>query len=74
MEKDRGFANALTDYERGLSVLSQNIGKIYSGLSKSEKVREFIKSPKNDLLIYGPTPESGYPGFSVGTRMPNWFS
>jgi choice-of-anchor A domain-containing protein/RHS repeat-associated protein len=66
---DKGFAYELENYEDGLSVLCQNFYRIMAGLEKSSKVREFVKSPKNDLIIYGPTPHGGYPWFPTGTRL-----
>lgn len=63
-KKDKGFINAMTNYDLAMANLGSNIPHIIAGITNGEgkaKAIEFIKSPKNNLLIYGPTPLKGKP-------------
>ena len=49
-------------FNEAISVLGSNVGRIFRGLAKSNKVKQFVSNKKN--------PESKYPWFRTGTRIP----
>ena len=53
-----------------MATLGANFGKIFSAIITGKAVKEFIKNPKNDMLIYGPTPSPRSAWFPTGTRIP----
>ena len=66
-KKDKGFINAITNYDLAMANLGSNIPNIIAGITNGEvkaKVIEFIKGSKNNLLIFGPTPTREVPWIS----------
>ena len=59
-EGDKNFLNALSEFDSGISNLFSNSHRVIAGIKryKSDAVKQFLSNPKNNLLLYGPTPYS----------------
>jgi RHS repeat-associated protein len=61
MAAEKDFANMLMNYDDALITLARNMHTVISHLTTHPKARNkiatFVKQPKNNILIYGPTPE-----------------
>ena len=71
---DPSFVNAMRGIDDAAVVLSRNFAWIVSEMAadpkKDQKMLAFFRGRKNNLLVYGPTPEGrGIPWFSPGTRV-----
>ena len=58
---DSEFVNAISNFDTAIASIASNSIKIFDGVSKSGKVKEFIDGRNNSLLIYGPTPDEKTP-------------
>ena len=66
------FIEALNNSDEAAMTLAANAGWLMGEMAKPElknKIEEFIKNPKNKLLIYAPTPEAQVPWLISGTRI-----
>ena len=66
------FIDALNNSDEAAMTLAANTGWLIGQMAKPElesKIKEFIKNPKNKLLIYAPTPDAQGPWLPSGTRI-----
>ena len=73
-QHDQGFMQALADIDEAAVALTAGSTGILRHLTLDqlgrEKIQQFLKNPKNDLLFYGPTPDRKTPWFTTGQFRP----
>ncbi|PIE46462.1 MAG: hypothetical protein CSA42_08450 [Gammaproteobacteria bacterium] len=60
-KKAEEFVNAVSRTTDALVHLSSNLGKLFTELKNSERVKQFAKNFNFPLVIYGPTPDKTVP-------------
>jgi RHS repeat-associated protein len=70
---DTKFLDALQDWPSAIAALGMGMGKVTTDLTsdprKKDQVTQFLKQPKNNLIIYMPTPSSRTPYLPPGTQV-----